>query len=183
MFCHAGIEQNSRQNLVQKGYGAFCSEEAAELARQFGMSQKEQNLVRLFAKYHEMASKDKISLSLARQIVLEAKSQAGDLLEFFVAARSAWKKQKLSHTKSEQNLQIAIKQAYKKMFGLETNQIKLSKKMLEKHFPNLQAHELKKIKQKLLEYGAKKGTILTEKQNLRLARKVAKYFVQTAQNI
>ena len=168
-----GSDGYAKDGITQKGYAKESAFEAEEQLKVLGYSPKTIRMVSTCVGLFECFSYDKLALSEARQVVLQNEDYFDELVDFALAARSAYVNHKVEGSHSIQNLVLARKQKNSKIFASNRNQIDISNEDIAV-IGKLSPEQIAKIKDELLLLGAKKGDILSRKENVAAAKKIAK---------
>lgn len=163
-----GVEEMAKNGKIKMGYETQAHMIAKEAAA--NLTKKEQELVKLFALYHPVAAREKLTLPKARLLVLELNYQQ-ELEQYLLAVASSYRMQKLQVAKSSQNLHIAAAQAKNELYAVSVKQLTVTFDELQAAL-NKEPKEVKEIQNKLLLYAARRGKLLTKEQNLRLAKRL-----------
>ena len=163
-----GYEKNGK---VQKGFSKESADEAEYQLRNLEYSNETIKVATCCIANFEKLSKDKLTLSDARIISITNYNQLDELEDFALAARSAHLLGNVEFSKSYVNIRLAKKQNDNKLFATNINQIKITNEQI-REIKDFNAEKCCEIKQKLLVLGAKKGRLLTNKENLKYARKL-----------
>ena len=166
-----GTDGYSKNGKVTRGFSIESAQEAEYELSNLEYSNETKKVVAACIKNFELFSKDKLTLGRARQVALFTTSELDELEDFAITAKSAYNAKVATNSRSLANLRLAIKQKQNRLFATSINQIKITNEQI-KALKNLDAKELNEIKTKLLLIGAKKGRILSNKENLKLAKKL-----------
>ena len=166
-----GTDGYAKNGKVRSGFSIESAQEAEYQLKKLEYSNETIRVAVCCILNFEKLSKDSLSLADCRELSITNYNQMDELEDFSIVARSAFIIDKATNSKSLANIRLALKQYSGRLFAVNSNQLRITNSQILE-IKELDAKQLANLKFKLLLMGARKGRPLTNKENIKLARKL-----------